>query len=185
MSLGESFEMTLAAARAGAGWAWTAIYQDLAPSVLGYLRTRGAPDPEDLTGEVFLEIVRDLHAFDGSERGFRAWVFTIAHHRLLDDRRARVRRPVEVMAEEAFDAPDPNSDTEDRVLSSVNAEPAYRLIGRLSADQQDVLLLRTLGEMTVEEVAKALGKRPGAVKQLQRRAIATLKRELEREGVTL
>jgi RNA polymerase sigma-70 factor (ECF subfamily) len=185
MSLGQSFEMTLAAARTGAEWAWTAIYKDLVPSVLGYLRTRGAPDPEDLTGEVFLEIVRDLHAFDGSERGFRAWVFTIAHHCLLDERRARVRRPLEVMSDEAIDAPDANSAIEDQVLSSVEAERAYRLIARLSADQQDVLLLRTLGEMTIEEVATALGKRPGAVKQLQRRAIARLNRELEREGVTL
>jgi len=185
MSVGESFEVTLAAARAGAEWAWTSIYSDLAPSVLGYLRTRGAPDPEDLTGEVFLEVVRDLPAFDGSERGFRAWVFTIAHHCLLDDRRARVRRPFEVMPDEGIDAPDPNSDIEDRVISSVEAERAYRVITRLSADQQDVVLLRTLGEMTVEEVAAALGKRPGAVKQLQRRAIARLRRELEREGVTL
>jgi RNA polymerase sigma factor (sigma-70 family) len=185
MPLGESFEVTLAAARTGAEWAWTAIYNDLAPSVLGYLRTRGAPDPEDLTGEVFLETVRDLHAFDGSERGFRAWVFTIAHHRLLDERRARARRPFEVMSEEVIDAPDASSDAEDRILSSVEAERAYRLIARLSPDQQDVLLLRTLGQMTIEEVARALGKRPGAVKQLQRRAIAALKRELEREGVTL
>lgn len=185
MPIGESFEVTLAAARTGAEWAWTAIYNDLAPSVLGYLRARGAPDPEDLTGEVFLEIVRDLHAFDGPERGFRAWVFTIAHHCLLDDRRARVRRPFGVMADEGIDAPDANSDIEDRVLLSVEVGRACRLTARLSADQQDVLLLRTLGEMTIDEVARALGKRPGAVKQLQRRAIARLKRELEREGVTL
>lgn len=175
----------MTAARAGADWAWAAIYNDLAPSVLGYLRSRGAPDADDLTGELFLEVVRDLHTFDGSERGFRAWVFTIAHHRLLDDRRARARRPVEVAAQEGIDPPDAGGSTEDRILSSVEAERAMTLIARLTPDQQEVLLLRTLGEMTIEEVGKALGKRSGAVKQLQRRAIAALKRELEGERVTL
>lgn len=181
--MGEHFEETLAAARAGAEWAWTTIYRDLAPSVLGYVRTSGAADPEDLTGEVFLQVVRDLHTFGGSERGFRAWVFTIAHHRLLGDRRSRARRPVEV--HEAVDAPDESSDAEERILSSVDAARAYRLVAGLTPDQRDVLLLRTLGEMTVDEVASALGKRPGAIKQLQRRAIAALKRDLDREGVTL
>jgi DNA-directed RNA polymerase specialized sigma24 family protein len=48
-----------------------------------------------------------------------------------------------------------------------------------------VLLLRILGDLSIEDTAVAVGKRPGAVKQLQRRGLATLKRELERKGVTL
>ncbi len=185
MAIGEAFGGVLAAARAGAEWAWTMLYEDLAPSVLGYLRVRGAAEPEDLTGEVFLQVVRDLHRFRGDERSFRAWVLTIAHHRLLDERRARARRPVEPLDPAAAEVPDPAAWTEERALSSVEAERVARLIARLSPDQQDVLLLRTLGGMTIEEVARAVGKRPGAVKQLQRRAIAALRRELQREGVTL
>ncbi len=185
MPIGASFDAVLGAARAGAEWAWAMLYEDLAPSVLGYLRTRGAAEPEDLTGEVFLQVVRDLHRFQGDERRFRAWVLTIAHHRLLDDRRARARRPVEPLDPATGDLPDPGGDPVDRVLSTVEAARARRLIARLSPDQQDVLLLRTLGGMTVPEVARAIGKRPGAVKQLQRRAIAALRRELAREGVTL
>jgi RNA polymerase sigma factor (sigma-70 family) len=92
--LGESFPQILAAARGGAEWAWARIYGDLAPPVLGYLRTRGAADAEDLMGEVFLQVVRDLNTFEGGERDFRAWVFTITHHRLLDDVRRRARRPL-------------------------------------------------------------------------------------------
>ncbi|MGH2695177.1 MAG: RNA polymerase sigma factor [Actinomycetota bacterium] len=84
MPLGEGFATTLAAARLGAEWAWGALYDDLAPAVTGYLRARGAPEPDDLTGEVFLQIVRDLRGFSGNEREFRSWVFTITHHRLLD-----------------------------------------------------------------------------------------------------
>jgi DNA-directed RNA polymerase specialized sigma24 family protein len=90
----ESFNSVLTAARAGADWAWERIYADLAPVVTGYLRGHGAAEPEDLAGETFLHVVRDLPRFEGDERAFRSWVFTIAHRRLIDDRRRRGRRPV-------------------------------------------------------------------------------------------
>jgi DNA-directed RNA polymerase specialized sigma24 family protein len=73
--LGTQFPEVLAAARTGAEWAWISIYRDLSPVVLGYLRARRATEPEDLLGEVFLQVARDLPAFDGSERDFRAWAF--------------------------------------------------------------------------------------------------------------
>ena len=73
--LGENFPGTLDAARAGAEWAWAAIYRDLAPAVVGYLRARRANEPDDLAGEVFLQVVRDLPRFQGGEREFGAWVF--------------------------------------------------------------------------------------------------------------
>lgn len=60
--LGETFSGTFAAARVGAEWAWATIYRDLSPVVLGYLRARRATEPEELTGEVFLQVVRDLRA---------------------------------------------------------------------------------------------------------------------------
>jgi RNA polymerase sigma-70 factor (ECF subfamily) len=59
------------------------------------------------------------------------------------------------------------------------------VIRRLSPDQQTVLLLRLFAELTIEEVATVIGKRPGAVKQLQRRGLVALRRELREEGVTL
>ena len=59
----------------------------------GYLRLRGADDPEDLTSEVFLRVFNHLDDFSGDERGFAAWVFTIAHRALIDERRRNARRP--------------------------------------------------------------------------------------------
>ena len=73
----------------GDDWAWRALYDELAPALLGYLRARRADHPEDLLGEVMLQIVRDLPSFGGGFYDFRAWAFTIAHHRLLDERRAQ------------------------------------------------------------------------------------------------
>lgn len=182
--LGENFPSTLAAARAGAEWAWANIYRDLSPSVLGYLRARGAREPEDVTGEVFLQVVRDLHRFTGDERDFRGWVFVIAHHRLLDEARRGSRRPVDLEPDgpELTTAAD---DVETQVLHEVAGDRARRILGGLAPDQRDVLLLRVLGDLTVDEVARAVGKSPGAVKALQRRGLAAIKRALPDEGVPL
>src|SRR3954451_16182634 len=69
-------------------------YQQLAPAVLRYLRAQGVPEPEDVTGEVFVHVARDLDRFEGDEDAFRRWVFTIAHHRMVDAHRRRSRPPV-------------------------------------------------------------------------------------------
>ena len=66
--------------------------------MLGYLRANGAPDPEDVLSEAFLQVARDIGGFEGDQESFRAWVFTIAHHRLIDARRRSARRPVDLTA---------------------------------------------------------------------------------------
>jgi RNA polymerase sigma-70 factor (ECF subfamily) len=180
----ERFTSLLEAAREGSEAAWQELYGDLAPIVLGYLRANGAPDPEDVLSEVFLQVARDVARFEGEERGFRAWVFTIAHHRLIDARRQSARRPVELSP----DPPEPRGradDAADEALARIGLEEVQRLLGTLSDDQRSVLLLRVIGDLSVEDVGKAVGKRPGAVKALQRRGLAALKRELARKGVTL
>ena len=178
------FASVLVAARAGADWAWEDLYDSLAPKVLGYLRGLGAAEPEDVTGEVFVQVVRDLERFDGDEPAFRAWVFTIAHHRFLDERRRSARRPVEPVAD-VGEGHGPAGDTEEDALRELASERVRELLAGLTGDQRAVLLLRILGGLTVEQVARAVGKRPGAVKALQRRGLAALKKELDRQGVPI
>jgi RNA polymerase sigma factor (sigma-70 family) len=181
----DQFQALLEAARRGNETAWAKIYRDLSPAVLGYLRGSGAPEPEDTLGEVFLEVARDVARFEGDQRQFKAWVFTIAHHRMIDARRHAGRRPVQLVAEPPEPVTEPLSDAADEALARIGAEEVQRVLGILSPDQRAVLLLRILGDLSIEDTAAAVGKRPGAVKQLQRRGLATLKRELERKGVTL
>lgn len=174
----QSFESVLGAARAGADWAWAEIYREQSPAVLGYLRARRAADPEDLLGETFLQVVRDLPRFEGGEGAFRAWIFSIAHHRLLDaGRRARRRPRIEpaTQVEEHHVV----GDGEEEALTSIAERELMAMLARLSPDQQSVLLLRILGDLTVEQVATVIGKRPNAVKALQRRGLAALQRDLE------
>jgi RNA polymerase sigma factor (sigma-70 family) len=185
VALDKNFAAVLRAARTGEEWAWRALYTELAPALLGYLRARRADQPEDLLGEVMLQMVRDLARFDGDKPEFRAWAFTIAHHRLLDERRRSARRPAEPMPAPEIERLGPLGDAEEAALRALSAERVGRLLARLSPDQQNVILLRVLGDLTSEQVAKVIGKRAGAVKALQRRGLETIRCELERERVTI
>src|SRR3712207_3623572 len=167
MATGPAFDDVLAAAQAGAAWAFEVLYRDLSPAVTGYLRLHGAQDPDDLASETFLAVFRGLGGFRGDEDGLRSWVFTIAHRRLVDDRRRRSRRPQ--VADDAGDLlPEaPGGDVEDDVLTRLGAEAVHRLCGGLPADQRSVLLLRVLADLTVEQVAAVMGRSVGSVKALQ------------------
>lgn len=186
---GGQFDAVLAAACAGAPWAIERIFTALSPVVEGYLRVQGSTEPEDLTSEVFLAVIRNLSGFDGDERGFRSWVFTIAHRRLLDERRRLRRRPPPDPLAEAPDqlaaelvAPDDVEGTIDRALG---ADRVRALCDRLAPGQREVLLLRLLGDLSIDQTAAAIGKTAGAVKALQRRALLNVARVVEHEGVTL
>ena len=178
----EPFATLLTAAQAGGEWAFDRLYRALAPAVAGYLRVQGAAEPDDLTSEVFERAFSAIGRFHGGEAQFRSWVFTIAHHRLTDARRRAARRPVPAAADPA-DAP--GGDVELDAMRRMATERVRRLCEGLVPDQRDVLLLRMLADMTVEDVARTLGKSPGAVKALQRRGLATLRRQMDAQGVPL
>ena len=182
--LGEAFEPALHAAQAGAEWAWSSLYEDLSPQVLGYLRGHGAREPEDLLGETWLQVARNISGFRGGEGEFRAWVFTIARHRLVDERRYLSRRPqshVDRVPEDSVIV----EDIAGRAIDTVAGEQIRGLLDRLTPDQRDVLMLRILGGLTIPEISTAMGKRVGAVKQLQRRGLLALVALAEKEGVPL
>lgn len=182
--LGDSFASVLSAAQAGGGWAFTRLWDGYAGTVTGYLRVQGVTDPEDVTSDVFLAAFRSIGTFEGDEAGFRSWLFTIAHRRVIDERRRLGRRPPPDALEEHASLPS-EPDAEDVVIGRMATDRVRSLCDRLVPDQRDVLLLRLVGGFTVEEVGAALGKSSGAVKQLQRRGLLALRKILEREGVPL
>jgi len=151
--------------------------------VVGYLRAHGAREPEDLASEVFVAVVRGLAEFSGDETGFRSWVFVIAHRRLLDERRSHSRHPVGPAPSETLDTA--VAGVEDQALANLSIEDIRVLLSRLSDDQRDVLLLRIVAGLTVEEVAEVVGKRAGAVKALQRRGLASLARTIAKQAIPL
>jgi RNA polymerase sigma factor (sigma-70 family) len=183
-TVGPGFDSVLQAARIGAPWALERLYLALSPAVLGYLRVQGAGDPEDLANEVFLGVFRRIASFDGSEDAFRSWVFTIAHSRLVDDRRKAGRRPQ--IAGDGLDRTDhPGGDAEHDAIERLSSQRVQAMCEQLVPDQRDVLLLRLMAGLTVEAIADALGKSEGAVKALQRRGLANLRKVLEHDPVSL
>lgn len=176
--MGAAFEGTLAAARTGAEWAWTSLYTQFAPAVLGYLRAQHAPDPEDLTAEVFYQVVRSLGQFDGNEAAFRSWIFVIAHRKLLDEIRSRRRRPVAPAGNEILERHGRSGNVEQEAMGRLSVASIEQLLSGLTGNQRDVLLLRVIGGLSLEETAAVLNIRSGAVSALQRRAIARLRKQL-------
>jgi RNA polymerase sigma factor (sigma-70 family) len=183
-SIGAGFDSVLQAARTGAPWALERLYVALSPAVLGYLRVQGSTDPEDLANEVFLGVFRRISSFDGGEDAFRSWVFTIAHSRLVDERRRAGRRP-QLVPDGQDRLEQPAGDTEHDALERLSSQRVQALCERLVPDQRDVLLLRLMAGLTVESIADALGKSEGAVKALQRRGLANLRKILEHDPVSL
>lgn len=179
----QALEDALEAAMAGRAWAIRVVYDDLAPRVHGYFVARGARDPEDLTSEVFLSVFPRLHALRGGVAGLRTLVFSVAHARLVDELRRRSRQPEAQPYEPERDGRRSPS-SEDEAAVGLGTERAIALLSRLPDDQRNVLLLRHIGDLTVDEVAQAVGKSPGAVKQLQRRGLLALRDIVSREGVT-
>lgn len=153
-------------------------------SVLGFCRARGATDPEDVTSEVFLAVFTSLGQFSGDEAQFRSWVFTIAHRRIVDSFRKDRRSPSTTPYDPEFDRRVVASGEEDALVAMSTQRVRDRLAG-LPPDQRDVLLLRILGDLTIDQIAEIVDKSPGAVKALQRRALATLRKRMEHEGVPL
>jgi RNA polymerase sigma-70 factor (ECF subfamily) len=181
MRTGLPYDEVLAAARTGAAWAFEVLYRDLAPPVTAYLRLHGAAEPDDLASETFLGVFTGLAGFSGDEDALRAWVFTIAHRRLVDDWRRRSRRPQ--LADDPSAAADPiGGDVEDDVLDRLGADAVQRLVELLPPDQRAVLLLRILGDLTVDQVAAVLGRSTGSVKALQRRGLRALRDHLVGEA---
>jgi RNA polymerase sigma factor (sigma-70 family) len=175
---GLAFDDVLAAAQAGAAWAFEVLYRDLSPSVTGYLRLHGAAEPDDLASETFIGVFTGLAGFSGDEAALRAWVFTIAHRRLVDDWRRRSRRPQ--VADDAGDLTEHlGGNVEDDVLVRVGADNVERLCGLLPDDQRAVVLMRILADLTVEQVAAAMDRSVASVKALQRRGLRALRAELE------
>jgi RNA polymerase sigma-70 factor (ECF subfamily) len=172
----------VAGAKAGCSASFERLYRLLAGQVASYLRWQRASDPDGLTNDVFAQVHRNLGRFEGDERSFRSWLFTIAHHRMIDDRR-QASRQVAAHSDDALDENRGGGDVEEEAFAAMSRHEVEDLLAVLSPDQREVVLLRIVADLPVEEVARLVGKQEGAVKALQHRALASLRRHLVRTAV--
>lgn len=169
-----SHERLIERAKSGQASAVTQVYEAHVAMVHGYFRACGAPDPDDLTSEVFVGMLRNLEQFTGDAGDFRRWLMTIAHRRLVDSWRRERTSPVSYM--------DPLALARAAVPVELDTVTIDRdLIGAfraLTQGQREVLALRFVADLSIEDVADILDRPTTAVKSLQHRGIEAVKRHL-------
>jgi RNA polymerase sigma-70 factor, ECF subfamily len=176
--IGETFPAVLAAAQRGDERAFAVLWRDLQPAVLRYLRVAAPAAAEDLAADTWVSVIRGLARFRGDEPGFRALVFTAARHRALDWRRQASRRQAAAVSVEAlYDRPAPD-DPAEAALEAQSTRAALALIAELPRNQAEVVALRMVAGLDVAQVAKLVGKRPGAVRTLTHRGLRRLAQRL-------
>jgi RNA polymerase sigma-70 factor (ECF subfamily) len=145
-----------------------------------YYRTASQADAEDLCEQVFMQAWAAIARFKWRGKPFQAWLYTLAHNALADHiRRARPTtslddpsRPIELASE-----PDIRE-----LKNWMDSDMLAGAVSELSSDEQHVIVLRFLEGRDTVEVARMTGKREGAVRALQFRALKCLRRTLERHG---
>jgi RNA polymerase sigma-70 factor, ECF subfamily len=177
--IGAEFGDVLVCAQAGAADALGVLWRDLHPRLVRFLRVLAPQVAEDVESETWLAVARDLGTFNGGEDAFRAWVFTVARHRLVDWQRRAARRatvPLDGVADR------PAADDPIQVaLEDEELEAALAVLRRLPRDQAEVILLRVLAGFSAAQVAIMLGKREGTVRVLQHRGLRRLAELVPRE----
>jgi RNA polymerase sigma-70 factor (ECF subfamily) len=165
--------------RANDPQAFDELYARYAPRVLGYLQQRldgQAEDAEDLTADVFARVYEKIDTFQPQGAPLSAWVFRIAHNRLID----AVRRRPRLSHVPLDDAPEiPSSSTFTDIDQGVAAEQLAVGLAGLTAEQRQVVVLRFLESRSLVETAAIVGRNVDAVKKLQARGLASLRRRIE------
>jgi RNA polymerase sigma-70 factor (ECF subfamily) len=170
----EDLQPLVRRAQAGDEAAFTALYRQLQPVLLAYLRGIVGDDAEDVAADAWLVIARDLGRFRGDGPSFRGWAVTVARRRALDLLRRERRRPQGVLLDEVVHDLPAERAAEEHALESLGTRQALTLISALPRDQAEAVLLRTVAGMRATDAGEVLGKRPGAVRTAAHRGLRQL-----------
>jgi RNA polymerase sigma-70 factor (ECF subfamily) len=182
--IGAAFGDTLARAQNGDEAAFACIFRDVHPALLRYLQVIALGSADDVAGETWMQVVDGLAGFHGDEASFRAWLFTIARHRAVDWGRWRSRRRAIALEEsgaaERLTAPD----AADIALERMGTQAAVAAVAALPRYQAEIILLRVLAGLDTQQVARIVGKSPGAVRVAAHRGLRHLAALAKTTGVT-
>ncbi len=162
-----------------------ALYETHFERVSRYIAVRigHITEAEDLASEVFVRALRSADSYKATGAPMEAWVFRIAHNMVVDHLRQKGRRPAAVPIDEAFDL-----GSEENPSASLEKEQDIaelkRALGGLSDAQRQVLGLRFGGELSSEAVALIMGKKPGAIREMQSAAVKKLRDLLTQQKVS-
>ena len=145
-------------------------------------RVRDRATAEDLTSDVFHKALAHLSNYEWRGVPFAAWLFRIAANAITDHSKRAVREPS--APEDSRDRAD-NPSSASRDLSGPDLETVenrvrvFRLVGQLPEAQRHVVYQRFVEQRSIREIARQLRKTEGAIKQLQFRALQSLRAQME------
>jgi RNA polymerase sigma-70 factor, ECF subfamily len=187
--IGEDFAAVLAAAQRGDEAAFATLWHDGQPALLRYLRVIAPETAEDIASETWAQVVRGLARFRGDEQNWRAWLFTTARRRVIDQARQLRRRPTtslealsDVARAELRSLRSP--DAAELALENLDTRTAIAVIACLPPLQAEVIMLRVVAGLDTETVARLLGRSPGAIRIAAHRGLQRLAAMLAEAGVT-
>lgn len=140
-----------------------------------YYRTKDVADAQDLTNDVFLRLIESIRTYTPARGSFRAWLFGIAHHRLVDHHRRQAIRDHDRLDEELSSSEHGPAAQAEAHLTQERLRVA---LDHLTEEQRQVILLKFIENLSNAEVAHILGKSEGAINALQYRALRALRQAL-------
>lgn len=183
--IGDDFADVLAAAQAGSEAAFSRLWRDGNPALLRYLRVMSPDAAEDVAADTWVQVVRSLAGFRGDESAWRAWLFTTARRRAIDEGRRRSRRPASPLHEVPVAHLPATADAADLALERLGTQAALGLLAELPPLQAEVILLRVVAGLDTDVVARMVRRSPGAVRVAAHRGLRRLAQILAGAGVTL
>jgi RNA polymerase sigma-70 factor (ECF subfamily) len=167
------------AAKRGDAAAWEAAYLAYGKALMGYLMVRldNREDAGEALSETFARAISKCSTFRGDAYAFRAWLFTIARHVSVDQYRGRARVFTVPRHPDREDRSQPSA--EELAILNEDLEELRRSFSRLSKADQEVLWLRICSGLSAAEVGEVVGKRPGAVRMQQMRALEALRAQVK------
>jgi RNA polymerase sigma-70 factor (ECF subfamily) len=182
--VGDDFARVLADAQGGDDGQFAVLWRDANPALLRYLRVLAPENAEDIAAETWVHVVRGLPRFIGDEVAWRAWLFTTARRRLIDQARTRKRHPTEPLDDVSATEMPRSPDAAQMAMDNIATESALALLAQLPTPQADVIMLRVLAGLDTDAVAEILGKTPGNVRVMAHRGLKKLEELLGRAGIT-
>jgi RNA polymerase sigma-70 factor (ECF subfamily) len=164
--------------------ALTQLYEENFDRIYRYivLKIGDRTEAEDMTQQVFLNALQSISSYKWKGMPFASWLYRIAHNQVVDYLRKKSRH-TSIPLDESISKADSYSDPKHLAERKIEIEELVVATRKLTAAQQEVISLRFAGELSVAEVARAMGKSEGAVKALQHSAIVALRKVLSVEVV--
>ncbi len=176
-----AFTRALAAARLGQAPGFEWLWNRFVRQVVAFATAQGSEDADGIANEAFVAAFGTIDRFEGQEDGLVALLFAIARNKVVDEHRKRNRR----VRTQRFSGADDRTggDVEADALEALDSETTS-ILSALTDEQREVLHLRLIADLSLEQTAMVTGRSVNAVKALQHRATNTLRRTISEEAVT-